>query len=101
MDAFKKGYRSVELDQADRAMLEYVEKVTLTPAETVEDDISALREAGFEDRAILDINQITGFFAWCNRTIDGLGVQLEDYWAERATPLGGTPPPVENTPPDE
>ena len=34
-------------------MLEYVEKVTLTPGETVEGDISALREAGFEDRAIL------------------------------------------------
>ena len=89
MESFKKGYRSVELDDADRAMHEYVEKVTLTPAETVEGDVSALREVGFDDRAILDINQITGFFAWCNRTIDGLGVQLEDYWAEGATPPSG------------
>ena len=77
-------------------MLEYVEKVTLTPGETVEGDISALREAGFEDRAILDINQITGFFAWCNRTVDGLGVQLEDYWAEGATSPGRAQTPAEN-----
>ena len=28
-----------------------------------------------------EINQITKFFAWCNRTIDGLGVELEAFWA--------------------
>lgn len=29
---------------------------------------------------ILDINQITGYFAFVNRLADGLGVELEPYW---------------------
>jgi alkylhydroperoxidase family enzyme len=61
-------------------MLDYVAKVTLTPATVEEADILRLREAGFGDKAILEINQIAGFFAWCNRTVDGLGVELEDFW---------------------
>ncbi len=52
----------------------------MTPAKTAEADVIAMRSVGFSDEAILDINQITGFFAWCNRTVDGLGVQLEDFW---------------------
>jgi uncharacterized peroxidase-related enzyme len=78
----KRDYRQAELSQANRAMLDYVAKVTLAPATTEESDIIRLREAGFGDKAILEINQITGFFAWCNRTVDGLGVELEDFWEQ-------------------
>ncbi len=80
MDAIKKDYREAKLEEADRAMLEYVRKLTLAPASTAEADIEQLRAAGFGDKAILEINQIAGFFAWCNRTVDGLGVELEAFW---------------------
>lgn len=80
VDAIKKDYREADLDAADRAMLDYVRKLTLAPASTTEADIEQLRQAGFGDKAILEINQITGFFAWCNRTVDGLGVELEAFW---------------------
>jgi len=80
VDAIKSDYRTAELSEADRAMLDYVAKLTLTPAQSTKSDIDALRDAGFSDSGILDINQITGFFAWCNRTVDGLGVELEDFW---------------------
>ena len=82
VEAFKKDYRDVKLDPRDRAMLDYAAKLTRAPGAMVRSDVEALRRVGFDDRAILDINQITGFFAWCNRTVDGLGVQLEDYWSE-------------------
>ncbi len=80
VDTIKKDYREADLEAADRAMLDYVRKLTLAPASTTEADIKQLREAGFGDKAILEINQITGFFAWCNRTVDGLGVELEAFW---------------------
>jgi uncharacterized peroxidase-related enzyme len=80
VDAIKEDYREAAISTADRAMLDYVRKLTLTPAATVEEDIRSLRDQGFGDKAILEINQITGFFAWCNRTVDGLGVELEDFW---------------------
>ena len=76
----KTDYRQAQLDPADRAMLDYVAKLTLTPAQIIEADVQSLREHNFGDKAILEINQITGFFAWCNRTVDGLGVALESFW---------------------
>lgn len=43
----------------------------------VQGDVAALRGAGFSDAAILDINQVTGYYAYANRLVDGLGVDLE------------------------
>lgn len=80
VEALKSDYRIAALTVADRAMLDYVAKLTQTPAQVIEEDVSRLRTVGFGDKAILEINQITGFFAWCNRTVDGLGVALEDFW---------------------
>ena len=76
----KKDFRQAELSSADRAMCEYVEKLTLKPWDMVEADVIALREAGFSDSAILDINQVTGYYAYVNRLADGLGVELEEFW---------------------
>jgi len=72
----------VTLEAADRQMLDYVDLLTRTPGEVTEADIDRLRSAGFGDKGILEINQITGFFAWCNRTVSGLGVELETFWEE-------------------
>ncbi|MCA1670235.1 MAG: hypothetical protein LC793_23190 [Thermomicrobia bacterium] len=46
------------------------------------DDVAALKVAGFTEPDILDINQITGYFAYVNRLADGLGVPLEGFWDE-------------------
>ena len=61
-------------------MLEYAVKLTLEPWNMIQADVQRLQQAGFEDADILDINQITGYFAFVNRLADGLGVELEPYW---------------------
>lgn len=76
----KEDYAQTDLDIADRTMLDYVAKLTQRPATITEGDIKALREAGFDDHAILDIAQITAYFAFVTRLADGLGVTLENYW---------------------
>ncbi len=63
-------------------MLGYAEKLTRAPWEMVRGDVDALTAAGFSERDILDINQITGYFAYVNRLADGLGVPLEGWWGE-------------------
>lgn len=63
-------------------MLEYAFKLTLEPWNMIQADVQRLRGAEFEDVDILDINQITGYFAFVNRLADGLGVELEPYWNE-------------------
>lgn len=70
------------LSTPQKAMLDYAVKLTESPAEMSEADLVPLRQAGFDDRAILDINQIVGYFAYVNRLADGLGVALEDFWGE-------------------
>ena len=61
-------------------MLNYAAKLTDRPADIFAKDIDQLRDVGFKDRAILDINQIVAYFAYVNRIADGLGVDLEDFW---------------------
>lgn len=76
----KHNWRLAALGPAESAMLTYAEKLTLEPWHMVEADVVALREVGYSDVDILDINQITGYYAYVNRLADGLGVQLEDFW---------------------
>ena len=58
-------------------MLTYVEKLTRTPSAVERADIEALRTAGFVDADILAIVEVAGYYAYANRIVDGLGVQLE------------------------
>jgi uncharacterized peroxidase-related enzyme len=81
-------YTAASLSVADRAMLDYAAKLTLTPTAVTEADVQGLRDAGFSDRAILDIAQITAYYAYVNRIADGLGVNLEAYWSVGETPDG-------------
>lgn len=64
-------------------MLGYAVKLTRTPWEMTRDDVEALRRAGWTDAAILDVNQVTGYYAFVNRLADGLGVELEAFWDEK------------------
>ncbi|MEM7321191.1 MAG: peroxidase-related enzyme [Pseudomonadota bacterium] len=65
------------LDPAQIAAMTYARKLTLEPASMVEADVVALRAAGFEDGAILEINQVCAYFAYANRTVLGLGCSTE------------------------
>ena len=60
-------------------MLDYADKLTRTPWDMTEADLLPLREAGWDDRAILDINQTVAYYAYVNRVADGLGVVLDEY----------------------
>ena len=62
---------------AELAALRYAEKLTLYPGTMVETDVTALREAGWTDGEILEINQIVGYFCYANRLLNGLGVRTD------------------------
>ena len=65
------------LEPADAAALSYSQKLTLTPGEMTKADVQALRVAGFDDGQVLEINQVTAYFNYANRTVLGLGVGLD------------------------
>ena len=53
--------------------LKYAQTLTRHPGEVTEDNIQALRNAGYDDGEILEINQVTAYFSYANRTVLGLG----------------------------
>jgi uncharacterized peroxidase-related enzyme len=74
VEALKRDWRTANLDEKDRAMLTYVEKLTQNPVSVWRDDMEALRAVGFDETAILQITLIASFFNYINRVADGLGV---------------------------
>jgi uncharacterized peroxidase-related enzyme len=73
------NWRDAELDDQEKAMLEFTEKFTLTPSEITDNDIEALRRAGFSDEQILAIGLGAGYRNWVDRIADLLGVEEEKF----------------------
>jgi uncharacterized peroxidase-related enzyme len=61
----------------DLAGLQYAERLTTSAADLQADDIQELRDAGFDDGEILELNQVTAYFGYANRTVLGLGVHTD------------------------
>ena len=77
-NTLKRDWRQAPLDAADRAILAYAEKLTLTPARMMREDVEALRAAtGLDDRGVLQITMIASFFNYVSRMADALGVGRE------------------------
>lgn len=55
-------------------MLDYAAKLTRHAWQVTPADIDGLRQLGFDDRAIVQINLIASWFNYINRVADGLGV---------------------------
>ncbi len=72
---------AIELRNVDSAPLEpkqklamvYARELTRDPGGMREDSVQRLRDAGYSDGEILEINQVTAYFAYANRTVLGLG----------------------------
>ena len=63
-------------------MLDFAVKLTRSPSRITRAEIEELRVAGFNDRAIHEIVQITALFNYYDRLADGLGVEPEPEWHE-------------------
>ena len=61
------------LDGAQKSAMIYAQKLTQAPADISENDIIAMKDAGFNDGEILEINQVSAYFCYANRTVLGLG----------------------------
>jgi len=77
-DQLRAGDHS-RLTDRERAMCAYAVKLTRDPAAMTRADVDALRAAGLDDRAILDLAHVAAYFAYANRIVQGLGCQLEPF----------------------
>ncbi|BDD06589.1 carboxymuconolactone decarboxylase family protein [Aureibacter tunicatorum] len=58
-------------------LLKYAKTLTISPSKLSSNDIIELKNKGINDGEILEINQVASYFAYANRTVLGLGVNLE------------------------
>ena len=77
VEQLKKDYTQAELSPQDRAMLDFVLKLTRDATQISPRDHEGLRAAGFDDRGILQITLIAAWFNYINRVADALGVGRE------------------------
>lgn len=76
-DAFLSGELSGVFSIKETAGLDYAARLTREPDSVSEADVDSLRVAGFNDGEILEINQVTAYFAYANRTVLGLGIHTD------------------------
>ena len=80
-DALLRAIETEELAAALRpaevVLFRYARALTLRPAEVDRSLVEAMREAGWSDGEILEVNQLVAYFAYANRTVLGLGVTTE------------------------
>ena len=72
--ALQDDYRTAAVSEQDRAMLDYVSRLTRDATRISPEDHARLRSVGFDDKGILQITLIASWFNYINRVADALGV---------------------------
>ncbi|MCF8467593.1 MAG: peroxidase-related enzyme [Sneathiella sp.] len=75
--ALEAGEPERVLAGVDLAMMLYANLLTTRPSQIAMSMIDELRQSGFEDGEILEINQVVAYFCYANRTVLGLGINTE------------------------
>jgi uncharacterized peroxidase-related enzyme len=76
--AMQAGELELVFEDNEVCLFEYAKKLTLNPSAISKNEFEELKLAGFEDGDILEANQVIAYFNYANRTVLGLGVELED-----------------------
>ncbi|NUB89503.1 peroxidase-related enzyme [Haloterrigena sp. SYSU A121-1] len=66
-DQLVANYRTADINDAHRTMLDVAVKLTERPTEVEREDLEALRQAGFDEEARWDIAAVTAFYNLSNR----------------------------------
>ncbi len=83
IERLKKSYSNAELTTSDAALCQYAIELTLHPDDFEnENRTQLLRQAGFDDRIILDTTLVIAYFNFVNRIVLALGVALEENAGE-------------------
>ena len=64
-----------------RALCDFAVAVTKSPAGVGQDDVDALRAAGWSDDGVHDAIQVIAFFNYINRIAEAVGIDPESEWS--------------------
>ena len=78
------NYKMAPLDDRQKTMLEFTEKITKNSSDINEDDRQKLRNVGFSDRDIWDIANVAGFFNMTNRVASAVAMLPNEEYHEQS-----------------
>jgi uncharacterized peroxidase-related enzyme len=78
VDSVIADHHSASIDEDLKAMLDFIEKLTLHPEELSAEDIDPLHEAGLSDEAIEDAIGVAVAFNLINRLADSFAWEIPD-----------------------
>ena len=78
------NYKMAPLDDRQKTMLEFTEKITKNSSDINEDDRQKLRNVGFSDRDIWDIANVAGFFNMTNRVASAVAMRPNEEYHEKS-----------------
>ena len=61
-----------------KPIFHYVKTLTLSPARVTDAQAQAIRDAGWDDRAIHDAVAVCALFNFMNRLVEGMGVESSE-----------------------
>ena len=74
-----RDWRTAPVDEKLRAMLGFIEKLTLHPDELSSADADAVRATGVSDEAIVDAIHVAALFNMIDRMADSLKFEVPPY----------------------
>ena len=77
-DQLAVNYRTAEISERERLLLDFAVQVAVDPGSVEATDIEEMRGAGFSDDEIWDIGAISAFFAMSNRLAAVTGMRAND-----------------------
>jgi len=85
--AFTQDFRTADIDDTTKAILEFAVKVTKSASAVTPTDLEHLRSYGLTDEALFAIVEVVGFFCYVNRIADAFGIELDTFLEERRESL--------------
>jgi alkylhydroperoxidase family enzyme len=77
--AVEADWRTAPIDEKLRAMLGFLEKLTLRPEELTREDADAVRVAGVAEEAMVDAIHVAALFNMIVRLADSLGWDVPSF----------------------
>ncbi|SNS94068.1 uncharacterized peroxidase-related enzyme [Ekhidna lutea] len=79
LKAFQADFENAPLNDREKALCRFAKALTETPEKSNDAGlVNPLKNAGFNDREILDATLVIAYFNFVNRIVLGLGVSLEE-----------------------
>lgn len=98
MDAVLEDYRTAPIDDRDRALFAFIEKVNRASNQIGRPDVDAVIAAGWTEEAVYDAITVCALFNFYNTWIDATGVgdmppQMYEMSGQRLATRGYIPSP--------